>query len=85
MSQEPPKYLEARIREALATDDRTNTLDLQVTIAANKIFLIGKVESHARRRACSDVVRDVTPDEMQIVNELSVATYENPPEREERV
>jgi hypothetical protein len=81
---EPPKYLEARVRERLALDDRTNNLDVQVTIAGHKVFLIGQVESEERRRAATEVLRDVVPDEMEIVNELWVATYENPPELDER-
>lgn len=85
MSQEPPKYLEARVREALAMDDRTNNLDVQVTIAANKIFLIGQVETDDRRRAAEEVVRDVAPEDMEIVNELWTAKYESPPEIDERV
>jgi osmotically-inducible protein OsmY len=85
VTNEPHKYLEARIRECLAMDDRTNTLDIQVTIAANKVFLIGQVESEDRRDACEDVVRDIAPGDMEIVNELWITKYESPPEIDERV
>ncbi len=81
----PEKYLEAHIREALATDARTNILDPQLTIAAGKVFLIATVESEERRLAVELVVREVTPEGMQIISEIRVDSYEAPTMFEERI
>lgn len=85
MPNQPEKYLEARIREALATDDRTNYLDPQITIAAGKVFLMGQVESEERRAITEVVVREVTPGEFQIVNEIWVERYDAPILADERI
>jgi hypothetical protein len=82
---EPDKYLEARIRDALATDDRTNYLDPQIAIAAHKVFLMGPVESEQRRSAIEEVVREVTPPDMEIVNELCVEQFDAPVTAEEKI
>lgn len=79
------KYLEARIREALATDDRTNYLDSQITIAAGKVFLMGQVESEERRSFAEVVTREITPAGMQIINEISVESYDTPATADERL
>ncbi len=81
----PEKYLEAHIREALATDARTNILDPQLTITAGKVFLIATVESEERRLAVELVVREVTPEGMQIISEIRVDSYEAPTMFEERI
>ena len=85
MPNQPDKYLEARIRDALATDDRTNYLDAQITIAAGKVFLMGQVESEERRTMTEVVVREVTPGELQIINELWVERYDAPILADERI
>jgi hypothetical protein len=82
---EPDTYLEARIRDALATDDRTNYLDPQIAIAANKVFLMGPVESEQRREVIETVVREVTPPDIQIVNELCVEHFDAPVTAEEKI
>lgn len=79
------KYLEARIREALATDDRTNYLDPQITIAAGKVFLMGRVESEERRSYAELVAREIAPAGMQIINEISVERYDAPAVAGERI
>ena len=81
----PEMYLEAHIREALAMDARTNVLDPQLTIAAGKVFLIATVESEERRLAIELVVREVTPEGMQIISEIRVDSYEAPTMFEERI
>lgn len=78
MTSEPLQYLEAHIREALATDDRTNFLDPEITIAGGKVFLMGSVESDELRAAMEAVVREVAPPDMTIVNELCVEHYDSP-------
>jgi osmotically-inducible protein OsmY len=82
MQPEPIKYLVARIRQALAEDERTNLLDLQVNILGGKVFLNGQVDSPDRRRAAEEVTREVVPSEMAVVNELWLASYNAPPETE---
>lgn len=76
------RYLVARILQALAEDARTNILDLQVKVTAGRVFLIGEVDSPARRRAAEDVTREVVPVEMSVVNELCLAKYNTPAEPE---
>lgn len=85
MPHELYKYLEARIREALATDDRTNYLDPQVTIAAGKVFLMGNVESEERRLEVETVVREVTPGHMQVINDIWVERFDAPTAAAERI
>jgi osmotically-inducible protein OsmY len=82
MIPEPIKYIVARIRQALAEDERTNLLDLSVNIVGGKVFLIGQVDSSDRRRAAEEVAREVVPAEMTVVNELWLANYSAPLESE---
>jgi hypothetical protein len=81
----PEKYLEAHIREALATDARTNLLDPQVTIAAGKVFLLATVESAERRLAVELVVREIIPPELEIINEICIDCFDAPTTGEERI
>jgi hypothetical protein len=74
---EPTEYLLGRIEQALATDDRTGELELDVRIAAGRIFLTGTVATAERRAAVQDVVGDVAPD-LEIVNELSLTPEAEP-------
>lgn len=72
---EPIKYLVARLRELLAQDPRTNVLDIDVKITPGQLFLIGQVESETRRAAIETVVRENAPADFAIVNELWIADY----------
>jgi hypothetical protein len=74
---EPTEYLLGRIQQALATDDRTGELELDVRIAAGRIFLTGTVATAERRDAVQVVVREVAPD-LEIFNELSLAPAAEP-------
>ena len=76
------KYLEAHVREALAEDDRCNMLDVQIRVADQRVFLIGIVESEARRLAAAEVVREHVPTAMEVVNQLCIAKYDPPTEPE---
>jgi osmotically-inducible protein OsmY len=78
-------YLEAHIREALATDPRTNILDPQITIAAGKVFLLATVESEERRLAVERVVRDVIGPDVELVNEICVDCFDTATTTEERI
>jgi osmotically-inducible protein OsmY len=72
------RYLVGRIRQALAEDERTNILDLQVRVTSGRVFLIGTVDSVQRRLAVEQVVGEVVPAGMRIVNDLWTATYSKP-------
>lgn len=82
MDTEPVKFLVARIRQALAEDARTNILDIQVAIRAGRVFLLGQVDSSARRSAAEEVTRELVPEDMAINNELWIPNYATPSETE---
>jgi osmotically-inducible protein OsmY len=67
-----PEYLIGRIQQALATDDRTGELELDVRLVAGRIFLTGAVATPERRGAVEEVVRETAPGH-EVVNELTVA------------
>lgn len=73
-----PKHLVGHIREALATDPRTNVLDVTIKVAGRKAFIIGEVASDARRQAARQVVSEVLPADMELVDELWIAKYSEP-------
>jgi hypothetical protein len=73
-----PKHLVGHIREALATDPRTNMLDVTIKVAGQKAFIIGEVVSDARKQAACQVVSEVLPPDMELVDELWIAKYHGP-------
>jgi osmotically-inducible protein OsmY len=75
-------YLVGHITEALATDERTNALDIKVSIRNDRVFLLGSVNSEERRSAAEAVVREHVPGHMSIVNGLCVENYREPTEQE---
>lgn len=75
---EPVKHLVARLHEALATDQRTNILDVNVRIAADRAYLIGQVDSEERRKVAEDVVRELLPEHIELINELWIPSYNEP-------
>jgi osmotically-inducible protein OsmY len=77
---EPAKYLVGRVRQALAEDPRTNALDIQVSVTAGKLYLIGEVACQARRGAAAEVAAEAVASQMPVVNELWVEIYEEPAE-----
>lgn len=76
-------YIVARVKEALAQDPRMNVLDIQVTVTAGKVFLLGEVASEERRKSAEEVAAGVLPEEFEIVNSLHVARYVETSETEE--
>ena len=72
-----PEYLIGRIRQALATDPRTGELELDVHIAAGRIFLTGSVATKERRTAVEEVVGEVAPGH-PISNDLSLVNERDP-------
>ena len=78
----PMQYVVARLRDALAHDERVAALDIQVRIVGSDVFLTGMVSSDPRRAAVEDVVRGEVPD-LTIHNQLDVLPVEAPTGREE--
>ena len=72
------KHLIGRIREALATDPRTNVLDITIKVAGGKAFLIGEVTSDERRQAAIEVAAEVLPPDIELIDELWIAKYDEP-------
>jgi osmotically-inducible protein OsmY len=72
-----PEYLIGRIHKALAIDHRTGELELDVRLAAGRIFLTGSVATPERRAAVEQVVRETAP-EHAVVNELTVGDEDQP-------
>jgi len=72
------KHLIGRLREALATDPRTNVLDITIKVAGGKAFLIGEVTSDERRQAAIEVAAEVLPPDIELIDELWIAKYDEP-------
>lgn len=73
-----PKHLVGHIREALATDPRTNLLDVTVKVTGGKAFITGEVASWARKEAARQVVSEMLPSDIELVDELWIGKYQNP-------
>jgi hypothetical protein len=71
------QYVVARVRDALAHDDRVAALDLQVRIVGSDLFLTGMVSSEPRRDAAEAVVRAEVP-ELIVHNQLAVLPVDAP-------
>lgn len=66
----------ARVREALAEDERTNTLDVEVVFTPEgKIVLTGTVETDERRLELEEVARGAVPDGIDVLNRTKLASY----------
>jgi osmotically-inducible protein OsmY len=85
MDSEPKSHLVGRITAALAEDARSNALDVQITVAGGKVFLIGTVPTEELRRAIEDVVCEAVSGQIQIVNTLTVAEITEAPGASEPV
>lgn len=77
-----PEYLAERVRQAVATDHRTNVQGLQVRVTDAELFLAGDVGSEERRQAVADVAAEVVPGR-RIHNDVTVVPLgdEHTPER----
>ncbi len=75
-------YLPGHIKEALATDERTHLLDVDVVVTDAQVFLMGTVPCSRRKEAAEDVARELLPSHMNLVNSLCVETYKEPTETE---
>ncbi len=75
-------YLPGHIKEALATDERTHLLDVNVVVTEAQVFLIGMVPCDVRRAAAERVALELVPSHMTLVNSLCVESYKEPTETE---
>jgi Icc-related predicted phosphoesterase len=67
----PDEYLAAKLRDALAADERVAQLDIDIRFHGNNVTLGGAVGTDERRNAAANVARDILPDH-DIINELEV-------------
>lgn len=65
----------ARIREALAQDHRTHTLDVDVRVSRDAIILHGIVETEERRGEIERVARDAAPSSLRVLNRTRYVEY----------
>lgn len=65
----------ARVREALAEDERTHTLDVEVIVTRDGILLAGEVETPERRSEVELVARGAAPPGMRVLNRTRVIRY----------
>lgn len=65
----------ARVREALAEDERTNTLDVDVRVSQDAIVLAGTVANEERRSELEQVALDIAPPGYHVVNRVRVVSY----------
>ena len=72
MTEEPKQYVIERVHRALAEDPRVGELNVDVTMAAGRVFLTGDVPTQERRDAIGEVVGELLPDH-EVCNETTVA------------
>jgi osmotically-inducible protein OsmY len=72
---QPPAYLIGHIQDALAADDRSRELGVDVTLTGPdpRVVLTGTVSTEAQRRAIGEVVAEVAPG-YDVVNELALVS-----------
>ena len=70
-------YLVGKILENLASDPRTGTADLQVTIGGKKILVKGETPTPEHRRAIETVIRDLAAG-FEIDNQVRVTEIAGP-------
>ncbi len=75
-------YLAAHVKEALATDPRTNSLDVSVTVTGDELWLSGEVACEGRRQALAEVTRELLPAGVMLVNHVTVKTFDEPTDEE---
>ena len=72
MTEEPKQYVIERVHRALAEDPRIGELNVDVTLAGGRVFLMGDVPTQERKDAIGDVVGELLP-EHEVCNETTVA------------
>lgn len=71
MATDIPEYMVERVREALARDDRVGQLDVQVSIAGDRLLLDGIAATEERRAAAAEIAREVCPG-MEVINAIDL-------------
>jgi osmotically-inducible protein OsmY len=69
--QQPDHYLCEQVRQALVHDGRVGEFDIQVEIAAGKVFVTGSVATPERRDAVAEIVGGMLPDH-ELHNDVTV-------------
>lgn len=77
MTDEPAQYTVARVRDALAHDERVAALDIAVRIVGHDVFITGTVATEERRVAAETVVHSLL-DEYTMHNQLAVLDAKAP-------
>ncbi|MBO3749388.1 BON domain-containing protein [Streptosporangiaceae bacterium NEAU-GS5] len=72
-----PHYVAARVQQALAEDDRTNELGIQVYVRGNQLFLRGQVTGDAQLDVLGQVAAETAPG-MTVHNEITVVEVTKP-------
>lgn len=71
-------YMLDHIKHSLATDERTHVADVEVQMQRNAVTLLGTVNCETRRTMIEQVVREVVPAAVTIINQLRVVSYLEP-------
>lgn len=71
------EYDAAKLSDALARDERTGELGIDVSITGGKVFLHGKVSTPDRRNAIAQVAAEFLP-HCTVVNEVTVTEMGDP-------
>lgn len=72
----PGEYIVARVREAVARDERTHALDIRFRLEDGVLVLVGHVNCRERSELIERVVRENLPEDVEVVNDLTVGGYE---------
>ncbi|EID52435.1 BON domain-containing protein [Saccharomonospora xinjiangensis] len=76
-----PEYTAARLRRALAEDERTAELGIQVDVRGEHVYLSGVVSSQTCKERLDAVLRDREPD-LHLHNDVRVVEATEPGEAE---
>ncbi len=77
-------YVIARLRAALAEDERVAETNIRVIYAGGRLFLEGCVTNEARRLAAQALAREPCGDQIEIRNDIEVLQLSGEP-TEERI
>lgn len=76
MAQDPahPDYVTQHLRERLASDPRTNELELQIQLVGGKVFVSGTVATDERRAGITEVIEEMLPG-CEVHNQTTVGDF----------
>ncbi len=75
-------HLASRVRDALAEDPRLNVLDVEVRFAGGALHLHGELASEELIEIAQDIARELLPDDVAVVNRLTVCHPARNPDHE---